>query len=70
MTATTVVTFEAGAAEACFNFSFVVNNETMNSEQFILSIMNSTDRTEVDKKSERMFISAMGNHSRKLRVQL
>ena len=70
MTAATVVTFEAGAEEACFNFSFVVNNETMKSEQFTFSIKNSTNRTEVDKKSERMLINVVGKDSRKLSLQL
>ena len=70
MTAATVVTFEVGAEEACFNFSFVVNNETMNSEQFTFSIKNSTNRTEVDKKSERMLINVVGKDSRKLSLQL
>ena len=69
MTAGTVVTFEAGAEEACFNFSFVVNNDALNSEQFTFSIMNSTNRTEVDKKSERMLINIVGRKSRKLSLQ-
>ena len=70
MTAATVVTFEVGAEEACFNFSFAVNNETMNSEQLTFSIKNSTNRTEVDKKSERMLINVVGKDSRKLSLQL
>ena len=68
MTAVTLVTFEAGAEEACFNFSFVVNNETMKTEFFTFSIMNSTNRTEIDKRSERMLINVMSKDSRKLRL--
>lgn len=61
------VTFDVGASEACFNFSFVVG-ETENTEQFRLVLVNNTNRTEVDEGSEYVVINILGRESRRLYV--
>ena len=56
------VTFDIGVSEACFNYSFV---ETMNTEQFSLMILNSTNKTEVNPGSEYVVINIVERNSRR-----
>ena len=62
----TLVTFEVGSSEACFNFSFVVSNDAVDSEHLTLSIMNTTSRTEVEKGLGTVVIHIVEKDSRTL----
>ena len=64
----TLVTFEVGSSETCFNFSFVVNNDAVDSEHLTLSIMNTTSTTEVKKGSGTVVIHIVDKDSRTLSV--
>ena len=57
------VTFDVGVLEACFNYSFM---ETMNTEQYSLMILNSTNKTEVNQSSEYVVINIAERNSRRL----
>ena len=67
-TDTLSVTFEVGSSETCFNFSFVVSNDALDSEHLTLSIMKTTSRTEVEKGLGIVVIHIMNKDSRKLSV--
>lgn len=62
------VTFNVGKLESCFNFSFVVNEEAGNSDQFKLIIINNANKTEVDKGSESLVVTIVSRESRMLNV--
>ena len=62
----TLVTFEVGSSETCFNFSFVVSNDALDSEHLTLSIMNTTSRTEVEKGLGTVVIHIVDKDSRRL----
>ena len=64
----TLVTFEVGSSETCFNFSFVVSNDALDSEHLTLSIMNTTSRTEVEKGLGTVVIHIVDKDSRRLSV--
>ena len=64
----TLVTFEVGSSETCFNFSFVVSNDALDSEHLTLSIMNTTSKTEVEKGLGTVVIHIVDKDSRRLSV--
>ena len=60
----TSVTFDVGEMEACFRYSFVINNESVKSEQFQLMIVDITNSTEAKVGAETVVIIIVRKDSR------